>query len=311
MENSLKGRDLISISDLSVQEIDAIFKLAAELKAKSIADQAANPILPGKTLAMFFEKPSLRTRVTFEVGMVQLGGYAVYLQPTDVRLGSRESVADAAKNLERWVQGIMARTFLHKTITDLADYAGVPVINGLSDLEHPCQALADFLTILEHKGKLKGLTLSYVGDGNNVCHSLMLLAGKVGMNMVVGCPKGYEPDPAITRTAEQYAAEAGSNIVVTNDPMEAVSGADAIYTDVWASMGQEDERDSRLPIFTPYQVNQKLVNAAKSDVIVLHCLPAKRGEEITDEVIDGPHSVVFDEAENRLHAQKAVLALVM
>jgi len=311
LENSLKGRDLISISDLSVQEIDAIFKLAAELKAKSIADQAANPILPGKTLAMFFEKPSLRTRVTFEVGMVQLGGYAVYLQPTDVRLGSRESVADAAKNLERWVQGIMARTFLHKTITDLADYAGVPVINGLSDLEHPCQALADFLTILEHKGKLKGLTLSYVGDGNNVCHSLMLLAGKVGMNMVVGCPKGYEPDPAITRTAEQYAAEAGSNIVVTNDPMEAVSGADAIYTDVWASMGQEDERDSRLPIFTPYQVNQKLVNAAKSDVIVLHCLPAKRGEEITDEVIDGPHSVVFDEAENRLHAQKAVLALVM
>lgn len=311
LDDSLRGRDLLSISDLSSSEVHQILAVAAELKSRNIDDQYENPVLRGKTLAMFFEKPSLRTRVTFEVGMVQLGGYAVYLQPSDIRLGLRETVADAAKNLERWVQGIMARTFSHKTVTDLAEHASVPVINGLSDLEHPCQALADFLTIQEHKGNLKGLTLAYVGDGNNVAHSLMLLAGKVGMNMTVGCPEGYEPDAQITATAKQYAAETGASITITHDAMEAVKDADAIYTDVWASMGQEAEHDARMPIFMPFQVNAALVAAAKDDAIVLHCLPAHRGEEITDEVIDGPRSVVFDEAENRLHAQKAVMALLM
>jgi ornithine carbamoyltransferase len=311
VDNSLRGRDLLSINDLSVEEIYKVFDVARDLKALSLVEQVRNPVLPGKTLAMIFEKPSLRTRVTFEVGIVQLGGYAVYLQPSDIRLGVRETVADAARNLERWVQGIMARTFSHDTVTDLAKYADVPVINGLSDLEHPCQALADFLTILEHKGKLKGLKLAYVGDGNNVCHSLMLLAGKVGMNMAVGCPNGYDPSPEMTKLASGLASDSGSSLEITHDPIVAVRDADVVYTDVWASMGQEAEHDERLPIFKPYQVNAALIANAKDDVMVLHCLPAKRGEEITDDVIDGPNSAVLDEAENRLHAEKAVMALLM
>jgi ornithine carbamoyltransferase len=311
LNNTLRGRDLLSISDLSAEEIWTIFTTAINLKSRSLDEEVAHPILPGRTLAMIFEKPSLRTRVTFETGMTQLGGHAIYLQPADIKLGERETVADAARNLERWVQGVMARTFAHKTVTDLAKYAKIPVINGLSDLEHPCQALADFLTIFEKKGDLKGRKLAYIGDGNNVCHSLMLLAGKLGMNMAVGCPAGYEPDETVLATAREYAQETGAEISITHDPFEAVSEADVIYTDVWASMGQEAEKQERMPIFQPYQVNRKLVDAAKHDVIVLHCLPAKRGEEITDEVIDGPHSVVFDEAENRLHAQKAIMALLM
>lgn len=311
MDDSLRGRDLVSISDLSSKEIQRIFEVTATLKSRLLHEQIVNPILPGKTLAMIFEKPSLRTRVTFEVGMMQLGGYAVYLQPSDIQLGQRESVGDVAQNLSRWVQGIMARTFAHETIVDLAKYADIPVINGLSKLEHPCQALADFMTILEHKGELKGRKLTYLGDGCNTCNSLLLLAGKVGTSMTVGCPEGYEPDATILAAAQGYAAETGATISIEHDPFKAVEGADAIYTDVWASMGQEAEREKRIPIFTPYQVNGKLVAAAKPDCIVLHCLPARRGEEITDEVIDGPQSVVLDEAENRLHVQKAVMALVM
>lgn len=309
--NQLKGRDLLSIRDLSRDEVIAILDLAVELKNRPVKDQVADPVLPGKSLAMIFEKPSLRTRVTFEIGMVHLGGYALYLQPSDIQLGKRESVPDIARNLERWTQGIMARVFSHQTVVDLAKYASVPVINGLCDMEHPCQALADFQTILEHKGRLEGLKLAYVGDGNNVCHSLMLLAAKMGMNMSVGCPHRYEPNAGITALSHKDAAETGAVITVTNDPFEAVKDADVIYTDVWASMGQEAETEVRVPIFKPYQINSELVKAAKDDAIILHCLPAKRGLEITDEVIDGPQSVVFDEAENRLHAQKAVMALLM
>ncbi|MCL6518656.1 MAG: ornithine carbamoyltransferase [Armatimonadetes bacterium] len=309
--DNMRGKDLISIDDLSREEIETIFDLARQLKSRSLTEQYANPILPGKTLAMIFEKPSLRTRVTFEVGMSQLGGNAVYLAPADIRMGEREQVSDVAKNLERWVHGIMARTFKHKTITELAKYANIPIINGLSDLEHPCQALADFLTILEKKGDLSKLKLAYIGDGCNTCHSLMLLAAKVGTDIAVGCPEGYEPNTVILNKALRAAEHSEASIKVTNDPFEAVENADAIYTDVWCSMGLEDEREKRLPVFQPYQVNQKLVEAARNDVIVLHCLPAHRGEEITDEVIDGPHSVVFDEAENRLHVQKALLALLL
>ena len=310
-DDSLRGKDLTSIRDLSSEEIWKIFRMARVLKSRTLQEQVSHPILPGKTLAMIFEKPSLRTRVTFEVGMAQLGGRAIYLQPSDIRLGERETVADAARNLERWVQGIMARTFAHKTILDLAKHSRIPVINGLSDLEHPCQALTDFFTVYEKKGSLTGINFAYIGDGCNTCHSLMLLAAKVGVNMTVGCPEGYEPDTAVLTNAQRDARETGVSVSVTNDPFEAVKDANVIYTDVWASMGQEDERDKRIPVFQPFQVNQKLVDAAADDVIIMHCLPAHRGEEITDEVIDGPQSVVFDQAENRLHVQKAILALLM
>lgn len=311
IDNSMRGKSLLSISDLSISEINKIFEVAAFLKKKPLLEQVNDPVLPGKTLAMIFEKPSLRTRVTFETGMTQLGGHAIYLQPADIQLGKRETVPDAAQNLSRWVQGIMARTFAHKTVTDLAEYASVPVINGLSDLEHPCQALADFLTILEHKKDFSKVNLAYIGDGNNVCHSLMLLAGKVGASMTVGCPAGYEPDLQVTATAKQYASETGATLEIFNDAYKAVDGANVIYTDVWASMGQESEHNDRIPIFQPFQVNKQLIDAAEDDVIVMHCLPAKRGEEITDEVLDAPYSLVLDEAENRLHAQKAVMALIM
>jgi len=311
IDNSMRGRDLVSIRDLTPSEIRTIFAVAEELKSRPLAEQFASPLLPGKTLAMVFEKPSLRTRVTFEVGMTQLGGHAINLQPAEIRLGERESIPDAARNLERWVDGIMARTFAHKTVVDLAKYAGIPVINGLSDLEHPCQALTDFFTIYEKKGDLSKTKLAYIGDGCNTCNSLMLLAAKLGATMAVGCPEGYEPDTAIFTSAQRDAKETGATISMTNDPFEAVEGADAIYTDIWASMGLEAERAKRIPVFQPYQVNQELLETAKPDVIVLHCLPAHRGEEITDEILDGPHSAAFDEAENRLHVQKAVMALVM
>jgi ornithine carbamoyltransferase len=307
----MRGRSLLSISDLSAGDIDRIFSVAMRLKGRTLLDQINRPMLAGKTLGMIFEKPSLRTRVSFEVGMTQLGGHAVYLQPSDIKLGERESVADVARTLGRMVQGIMARVFAHKTVVDLAEYSGVPVINGLSDMEHPCQALADFLTILEHKGKLKGLRLAYIGDGCNTCNSLLLLAAKVGTDITVGSPAGYEPPEEIVAEARKISVGTGSKIVVTHDPFEAVDKADAIYTDIWASMGLEAEKEKRYPAFAPFQVNGKLVEAANKDAIILHCLPAHRGEEITDEVIDGPNSVVFDEAENRLHAQKAVMALLI
>jgi ornithine carbamoyltransferase len=257
---------------------------------------------------MLFEKPSLRTRVTFEAGMTQLGGHAIYLEG---KLGVRETVPDVARNLERWVDGIMARTFSHQTVLDLAEYAAIPVINGLSDYEHPCQALADFQTIIERRGTVEGQKIAFVGDGNNVCNSLMLLAAKLGAHFSIGCPPGYEPASGVVAESAIDAKVSGSKIVVTNDVYEAVDGADVIYTDVWSSMGQEDEKAEREVAFAGFQVNSALVAKAKKDVIVLHCLPAHRGEEISADVLDGPHSFVFDQAENRLHAQKAVMALVL
>jgi ornithine carbamoyltransferase len=309
--SKLRGRDLLSIDDLSPEEIDLVFSTTSLLK-QGVKEKRAQPsLLRHKTLAMIFEKPSLRTRVTFEVGMTQLGGHAVYLQPSDISLGVRETVADAARNLDRWLDVIMARVFSHSTVAELAKHAGIPVINALSDLEHPCQALADFYTIKEYKGDFAGLKLAYVGDGNNVCHSLMLLAAKVGTSMSVGCPPGYEPNPDIVAAAEKLAEDSGAIIEITNDPVAAVRHADAVYTDVWASMGQESEKAEREKIFPPYQVNAELLKHAKDDVIFLHCLPAHRGDEVTDEVMDGRHSVVFDEAENRLHVQKALLVLLV
>lgn len=306
----LRGGDLLDIAQLTRAQIDAIFGLSAQLKSGAISPADQRKILEGKTMAMIFEKPSLRTRVSFETGMFQLGGMAINLQPGDISLGQRESIADAARNFERMVQIIMARVFDHSTVTELAEYAKVPVINGLSDLEHPCQALADFFTIFEHKGKLEGLKLAFIGDGNNVAHSLVLLAAKVGMNFAIACPEGYEPSFEIVAAARVFAEETGAAIEIVRDPAQAAEGADAIYTDVWASMGQEAEQEERAKTFENYQVNADLMKHAKEDAIFMHCLPAHRGSEVTDEVIDSPQSVVFDEAENRLHVQKAVMALL-
>ncbi|MEI6520878.1 MAG: ornithine carbamoyltransferase [bacterium] len=308
MTTILKNRYLLSIDDYTSEEITLILAAAAEIKKRSY--RVAN-IASGMTMAMIFEKPSLRTRVTFETGMTQMGGHAIYLQPSDIGIGKRETAKDVALNLSRWVNIIMARVFEHKTVEELAYNATIPVINALSDYEHPCQALADFQTIIEKKGDPKGLTLAYVGDGNNVTHSLMLLAAKLGTNIRVGCPAGYEPDEAVTARTLAICKETGSEVIITADPIEAVTGADAIYTDVWTSMGQEEEAEKRKQIFPPYQLNSRLLNAANPGALVMHCMPAHRGEEITDEVIDGPQSVVFDEAENRLHAQKAVIALAL
>ena len=306
-ETRLRGRDLIGIEQLSAEEIGLILDVAARLKAHKF-DETQTLFAKGQTLAMLFEKPSLRTRVTFEAGMTQLGGNAIYLEG---RLGVRETVPDVARNLGRWIDGIMARTFDHAAVLDLAEYAGIPVINGLSDREHPCQAFADFQTLAERKGDVQGLTLAYVGDGNNVAHSLMLLAAKVGTHFRLGCPAGYEPDADLWQTALAFAQETGATLTLTHDPAEAAQDADAVYTDVWASMGQEEEAADRATVFAPFQVNAALMAYARPDALVMHCLPAHRGEEITADVLDGPHSVVFDQAENRLHAQKAILALVL
>lgn len=303
-------KDLISIADLSPEEILDLFKSARDLKRKTKEGKPEKP-LADKTLAMIFEKPSLRTRVTFETGMTQLGGHAIYLAPSDIGLGKRESVQDVAKNLSRWVDGIMARTFAHQTILDLGKDAVVPVINALSDREHPCQVLADFFTIYERQKHLDRVKLAYVGDGNNVCNSLLLAAGLLGMTMAVACPKSYEPDPGIFAQAQRFARENRANLAILRDPDEAVEGADVVYTDVWASMGQEAEVEKRSKIFARYQVNEKLLSSAKEDVLVMHCLPAHRGAEITDEVLDGPNSIVLDEAENRLHIQKAIMVKLM
>lgn len=305
--HALRGRDIIGIEQLSTAELILILDVATRLKAHKF-DATQTLLAQGQSLAMLFEKPSLRTRVTFEAGMTQLGGHAIYLEG---RLGIRETVPDVAKNLDRWIDGIMARTFDHKTVLDLAENAKIPVINGLSDREHPCQALADFQTIGERKGRMDGLKLAYVGDGNNVAHSLMLTAAKLGVDFSIGCPNGYEPNPELWDVALQCASLSGATLVQTEDPVEAVSMADAVYTDVWASMGQEEEAAERALIFKPFQVNSELMASAKVDAIVMHCLPAHRGEEITGDVLDGPQSVVFDQAENRLHAQKAILSLVL
>jgi ornithine carbamoyltransferase len=306
-EKSLRGRDLLSIDDLTSDEALLILDVAKRLKLAKF-DSTQTLFAKGQTLAMLFEKPSLRTRVTFEAGMTQLGGNAIYLEG---QLGVRESIADVARNLDRWLDGIMARVFDHETLMQLSQNAKIPVVNGLSDVEHPCQALADFQTLLENKGKLKGLKLSYVGDGNNVAHSLVLLAAKVGANFAIACPEKYSPCKDIWKKALKIAEQSGSVITMTDDPKQAVANADAVYTDVWTSMGQEDESAERLKAFAHYQVNLKLLKEAKSDAIVMHCLPAHRGDEITAEVLDGPQSVVFDQAENRLHAQKAILSLVL
>ncbi|HHW42510.1 MAG TPA: ornithine carbamoyltransferase [Desulfotomaculum sp.] len=305
-----KGRDLLSLHDFTPEEINTILDLAAGLKDGQKKGKPCS-CLAGKTLGMIFQKSSTRTRVSFDVGMYQLGGYALYLNAADLQLGRGETIADTARVLSRYLDGIMIRTYAQSDVEELARYADIPVINGLTDLEHPCQILADLLTIREHKGGLAGLKLAYVGDGNNVCHSLLFGCAKTGMHMSVASPPGYQPRAEIVEKAKTDAAATGSRIEIATDPVEAVRDADVVVTDVWASMGQEREQDVRRKIFAPYQVNEELVRHARPDFIFLHCLPAHRGEEVSAQIIDGPHSVVWDEAENRLHAQKAVLALVM
>ncbi len=303
-------KHLLSIQDLSSSEIKAILDEAAELKEK-LQKGEAHELLKGKTLGMIFEKPSLRTRVTFETGMTQLGGHAIYLAPTDIQLGERESVPDVAHNLSRWVDVLMARLFKHDIIAELARYSSVPVINGLTNLHHPCQTLSDLLTIREHKGELNKLKIAWIGDGNNVCNSLLLGCTLVGTNISVACPHDYEPPADIVKQARANARKSGAKIEFTPDPQRAVDGADVIYTDVWVSMGQEKEARERMKTFKGYQVNAQLLNKAKPDSIVMHCLPAHRGQEITDDVIDGPRSVVWDQAENRMHVQKALLVALL
>ncbi len=303
-------KHFLSIADLSPEEILHILDLAAKLK-EEWKKGGNRPILAGKTLGMIFQKPSLRTRVSFEMAMRHLGGHAIYLSPDEIQLGKRESVADVARVLSRYVDAIMARVFSHRDLEELARYSSVPVINGLSDYSHPCQAMGDIFTIMEKRGTVKGLKLAFVGDGNNVCNSLLFITSKLGMDMAVASPRGYEPRPEVVRKAMEFASRSGSRITITNDPIEAVRDADVIYTDVWTSMGQEAEAEIRAKVFPPYQVNSALVAKARPDVMVMHCLPAHRGQEITDDVADGPHSVIFDQAENRLHAQKGILAYLL
>jgi ornithine carbamoyltransferase len=310
MAIDMKGRSLASLAELTKEEIEEILKTSELLKLQSLRGQE-HPLLKGKTLAMIFEKPSTRTRVSFEVGMWQLGGYALYLSASDLQLGRGETIGDTAQVLSRYVDGIMARVFAHQTILDLVKYSTVPVINGLSDFTHPCQGLADLFTIYEKKGQLAGLKLAYLGDGNNVAHSLIYGCSKVGMDIGLACPKGYEPDSRVVLEGREEAKKKGRVVTLTSDPVEVVLGADIIYTDVWASMGKEKEHEERVKIFKPYQVNAELLKRAKQDYIFMHCLPAHRGEEVTDEMADSKNSVIFDQAENRLHTQKALMALIM
>ncbi|MBS3983352.1 MAG: ornithine carbamoyltransferase [Dethiobacter sp.] len=307
MVSDLRGRDFLTVHDFSKEELNEILQFALQLKQEK-KDGLEHHLLRGKTLGMIFQKASTRTRVSFEVGMYQLGGYALFLSATDLQIGRGEPVKDTARVLSRYLDGIMIRTFDHREAEELAAYADIPVINGLTDLLHPCQAMADLLTILEHKGKLAGLKLAYLGDGNNVAHSLLLACSKLGLNVAVASPKGYEMQPAIVAKAKDSAVASGANIMLTTDPLEAVAGADILYTDVWASMGQEAEHQLRLQAFQHYQLNQELLEKAADNAMVLHCLPAHRGEEISDEVIEGRQSRVFDQAENRLHVQKAIMA---
>ena len=302
----VQGKDFVGVGDLDGARLASVLERAARLKHDRQIGRP-HPHLTGRVVALIFQKPSLRTRVSFDVGMGELGGRALYLAPAEVGLGERESAPDVARVLSRMVDGIVARTFAHQHIKDLAQSATVPVVNALSDLEHPCQALADLQTIEEHAGRFRGVTLAYVGDGNNVIHSLMLAAPRVGMNVRIATPPAYRPSPEITAQAEVLAEEAGTELQIGDDPIGAVRGADFVYTDTWYSMGQEDEATPRRPIFKPYQVNAELLRAAGNGVKVMHCLPAHRGDEITDAVLAGPASIVYDQAENRLHAQKALL----
>jgi ornithine carbamoyltransferase len=305
---SLAGRDLCSVADLTSDELAAILDLAHDVKANPGAYRWA---LDAKQMVMFFEKASLRTRLTFETAMNTLGGSAVFVDQTQSPLGERESLADIARNVERWVSVIVLRTYAHDTITEMAQYARVPIINALSDLEHPCQAIADFMTLQERFGDLTGFNFTYVGDGNNVCHSLMLTAALLGAHCTIGAPKNYAPKAEIVAQARAIGNVTGSNIALVNDPIAAVEGADAIYTDVCTSMGFEHEATRRAPIFKPYQVNEALMNHAAPTAVFMHCLPAHRNAEVTDAVLDGPQSVVFDQAENRMHAQKALLLMLL
>ena len=307
-QRSVTGRDLISIQDFQPDELACALELASAMKLRP-ADYRGT--LVGKQIVLFFEKPSLRTRLTFEAGINSLGGTSFFVDQTQSRLGARESLSDVAHNLERWIDGVVLRTFAHETVTEMARHASIPVINALSELEHPCQALADMQTLQEQFGDLKNVKLAYVGDGNNVAHSLMLSAASLGASITVGTPAGYEPHADILVAAEKIASVTGSKVKVTNDAIEAVMGADAVYTDVWASMGQEDEAAERRKIFMPFQVNNKLFSKAAKHAVFMHCLPAHRGDEVAASVIDSPRSVVFDQAENRLHIQKAIMVLLL
>ncbi len=307
---ALRGRSLLSLQDVSVGEVATIMDVAKKIKKKQKSGEAHN-YLAGKTLGMIFHKASTRTRVSFEVGFYQLGGHPLYLNEAATQMGRGEPVKDTARVLSRYVDGIMIRTYGHEIVEELAKYAGIPVINGLTDKFHPCQALTDIFTIMEHKGNVKGRKFVYVGDGNNMAHSLMFACARTGMDCVCASPKGYEPDPEIVAIAEGMAEETGCSVSVMTDPMQAAKGADVLYTDVWASMGMEQEQSIRQEALSDYQINRYMLDAAKADAIVMHCLPAHRGEEITDEVMEGPQSVIFDQAENRLHVQKAVMALLM
>ena len=302
----MKGKHLLSISDLSGEDIRSLISDAVGMKA-----QGWLSLLDRKILALVFEKPSLRTRVSFEVAMSQLGGQTIYLSPAEVGLGERESVPDAARVLSRYVDVVAARTFSHRTVEVLASYSSVPVINALSDSEHPCQALADLTTIYEKKGELEGLTLAFVGDGNNVAHSLLLAASLTGMNFRIAAPSGYAVQERILHLAQDYAGDSGAEILCTEQPSLAVSGADIVYTDVWTSMGQEAEAEQRRQIFAGYQVNNELLSLAREDAIFMHDLPAHRGEEVAEDILDSPQSVVFDQAENRMHLQKALLVKML
>ena len=296
------NKNFLSVADLSRERIVKLFGLAADLKQRWKSGRRSSP-LAGRSLALIFEKQSLRTRVTFEVGIVQLGGRAVYLSGHEIGLGTRESVPDVARNLSRWVDGIAARVYSHATVEGLARYATVPVINGLSDFEHPCQALADYFTLWERGIDLSSMRLAWIGDGNNVCHSVLLAGALVGASMVVACPPGYEPNAGVQATVRKM----GGRLEVTPDAREAATGADVLYTDVWVSMGQEAERVQRTEVFSRYQLNDTLLGFAKPGALLMHCLPAHRGEEVTDTVLDGPRSIVLEQSENRLHAQKAVI----
>lgn len=308
--HDLQGRDFLDFADFTAQELHQLLTLSLELKQKHKAGVPYRP-MAGKTLGMIFEKASTRTRVSFEVAMNQLGGQAMFLSGRDTQIGRGEPIPDTARVLSRYVDGIMIRTFGHEIVTEFAAYSTVPVINGLTDLHHPCQVLADVLTLREKKGKVQGLTVTYVGDGNNMANSWLIAAPKFGINLRIATPPGYECDPAVVAQAQQLASFHGTELLLTHDPILAVKDTDMIYTDVWASMGQEEEQKQREQDFAAYQVNQALAAHAKPDYLFMHCLPAHRGEEVSAEVIDGPNSVVFDEAENRLHVQKAIIVATM
>lgn len=307
---NLKGRHFLEMDNYTTEEIQYLIDLAIEIKDKQKNGIAYEP-LKGKTVGLIFEKSSTRTRVSFEVGTYQLGGHALFLSKNDIQLGRGETIADTARVMSRYLDGMMLRTFGHDKVEDLARFSSVPVINGLSDLAHPCQVLADFQTIYEHKGTLAGLKLAYVGDGNNMAHSLMIGGAKLGVHVTIASPEGYQPDPAVVAVAKQFGEQTGAKIEVVADPKEAVQNADVIYTDVWASMGFEEEQKARELAFADYQVDEQLASLAKNDYLFMHCLPAHRGEEVSEGVIDGNNSIIFDQAENRLHAQKALMAALM